>query len=444
MGATAAGLTVASYVYSAMARATASGFLTKVAVTQADNYSRGLVKQKVQHLFESIDGIEDVFRTGNRVAIKINLTGGSGNAYNAALKGVPITECMWTHPEVVRAVGELIIDAGVSGKDMYIVEALWDTGSFNNFGYLAVQQSLGAQMVDLNNKAPYADFVDLPVGDRKYYYTSFKVNKILSEVDVCVSIPKMKQHFEAGFTGALKNHVGSTPKSVYELPSNRSRREAIHTQGGLSNTHLPRSICDLNLARPIQLAVIDGVKNARGGEGVWNSTFRLAEDHVLLAGKDPVAADAVSAYLMGLNPEAATLPLPAGGQCDNHMHLLRQKGVGTNLLREIQIVGDGAHLVTSARPGQETALPEGFALYPNFPNPFNPETTIEFHLPVDAEVTIRIYSISGQEIETLIDGRLHHGLHETRWVPSGVASGIYFCEMRAGGYRSWTKLVYAK
>jgi hypothetical protein len=298
--------------------------------------------------------------------------------------------------------------------------------------------------VNLNSAAPYADFVNLAVGTSGYFYSSFRVNKILSDVNVYVSIPKMKEHYEAGVTGSLKNQIGMVPKQLYVTPTDQGRRGALHTEGGPSNTHLPRSVSDLNLARPVHLAVIDGVKNARGGEGVWNPTFRLAEDHVLLAGKEPVATDSIAAYLMGHDPAAATLSLPAGGTCDNHLELLHQRGVGTNHLDQIQAVGDGAGLVTSVLPGREPTVPSGVELYQNYPNPFNPSTTFRFHLPSEGEVRIRIYGATGEMVETLAEGLLPEGIHELRWTPGGIASGVYFCELRAGGFVERRKMIYQK
>ncbi|MEJ2629562.1 MAG: DUF362 domain-containing protein, partial [bacterium] len=158
---------------------------------------------------------------------------------------------------------------------------------------------------------------------------------------------KMKQHYDAGVTHSLKNQVGIVPKSYYELPYDHSRRAKLHDDGGDMMTHLPRSICDLNLTRPVHLAVIDGIKNAEGGEGTWNPTFQIAEYDVLLAGKDPVATDSVASYLMGNDPEAEKFQLPDGvRQCDNYLELLHQKGMGTNQMAEIEIKGDGAGLVT--------------------------------------------------------------------------------------------------
>jgi len=81
-------------------------------------------------------------------------------------------------------------------------------------------------------------------------------------------------------------------------------------------------------------------------------------------------------------------------------------------MREIEVVGDGAGLVTSVRPRPEPAIPNDFALYPNYPNPFNPSTTFKFHLPKAEYVTIKIYSITGEKVETLVEGQVSQGLHE--------------------------------
>jgi uncharacterized protein (DUF362 family) len=442
IGTASAGLLIAPYLKSASTFAHGLGgnlsYLAQVAVTQATTYDRALIKQKVQHLFESLGGIADIVKTGDKVAIKINLTGGGGDA-----------DHMWTNPEVLRAAGELIIDSGVKANDLYIVEALWSTSSYNNYGYADVQKALGAQMVNLNSAAPYATFIDKAVGDKSSNFSSFKMNQILNDINVYVSIPKMKQHYEAGVTCSLKNQIGTVPIQYYTIPTDQGRRGALHNStGGPSNSFLPHSICDLNLARPVHLALIDGVKNARGGEGTWNPTFQTWEDHVLLAGKDPVATDSIAAHLMGIDPEAAQikLPDPPGedrGYCDNYLELLHQKGIGTNQMSEIEIVGDGASLV-SVQPRDVPSIPNDFALYQNYPNPFNPSTTFKFLIPAAEHVTIRIYSITGREIVTLVDGLVSQGVHELRWTPNGIASGVYFCEMRAGGFIEGRKMIYQK
>ena len=449
-GASAAGLIVAPYLKTASvfagSHSAGSSSLAQVALTRATSYDRVLVKQRVQLLFDSLGGISDLMSAGKKVAIKLNLVGGSGSALSSKLGSRSVTESIWTHPEIARAVGELILDCGVNGNDIYFVESLWDSASYENFGYRNVQTYLGAQMVNLNRRDPFPDFVDLPVGANSYSFTSFRVNRILKDVDVFVSIPKMKEHYEAGVTASLKNQVGMVPKDLYTLPADSGRRGALHSTAGgePSTTRLPRSICDLAFARPVHLAVIDGIENARGGEGVWNPTFRLAQDHVLIAGKEPVAADSVAAYLMGHDPEAATMALPAGGQCDNHLDLLHQKGVGTNQMAEIQAVGDGADLVTSVVYQPYPAVPLGYDLCQNYPNPFNPMTTIRFSLPSEEYVTMRVVTATGQVVELLVEGTLTAGIHEIRWMPEEIASGVYFCELRAGGFVDRRKMIYQK
>jgi hypothetical protein len=268
----------------------------------------------------------------------------------------------------------------------------------------------------------------------------------LSDIDVYVSIPKLKQHYDAGVTASLKNQVGSVPMLNYVMPSlNDGRRSMLHYEGGDISFHLPHSICDLNLARPVHLAVIDGVRNARGGEGVWNPTFQTHQDNVLMAGKDPVATDSVAAYLMGNNPEAATFQLPDGvRQCDNYLDLLRNKGVGTNLMSEIELVGDGAGMVTAVQGKEKPALPTEIQLYQNYPNPFNPSTTIAFSLPHPEHIRLTLHNIVGQEIETLVDGEVPAGQHTIRWNANGLASGIYIYRLQAGRFVVAKKMIYQK
>lgn len=406
---------------------------TQVAATVADNYERTFIRQKIEHIFEAIGGLSDIISPGDKVGIKINLTGGSSWANHANLNGVDVRECLWTHPEVLRAVGELLIDSGISGNNIYIVEAMWDTASFNNYGYQEVQQYLGAQIVNLNNSQPYANFITKATGGDPYFYDSFILNQVLDEVDAFVSIPKMKHHVNAGVTNSMKNLVGIVPLQYYQMPTQQGTRSKLHIEGGEVGYHLPRSICDLNMARPIHLAVIDGIKNAQGGEGPWNSTFEPCEKHLLLAGKDPVATDSIAAMVMGNDPESPTLDLPGGLICDNHLWLAQQKGLGTNILANIELVGDGAGGIHGIKENKD--LNADMVLYQNFPNPASTSTSIKFELRRSGNVTLKIFSASGVELETPVRGLKSEGRHEVLVDVSGFAKGsyIFVLEMKGRG-----------
>jgi uncharacterized protein (DUF362 family) len=461
LGTAAAGLVLAPYVrpgnvlayeHHLTPASPARVSITQTAGTAADAYDPADVRQKIQYLFEQLGGISDVVKAGDKVALKINLTGGSGNATSPMLKGVPITEAMWTHPAVLQAVGELLIDAGVRPGDLTIVDALWDTGttapfgSNDGFGYAAVQKALGCNVVNLNSPAPYAAFASMSTGSSPFNFASLTMNQILQDVAVYVSIPKLKHHAEASLTCSLKNQVGAVPKSLYTIPTNTGRRQALHhPTGGGSNDYLPKSICDLNVARPVTLAVVDGIRNAKGGEGVWNSTFVPYRSQVLFAGKDPVATDSVGAFLMGLDCEAPSIPLPDGvSSCTNYLALLHAKGIGTNQLSEIDVVGDGAGLISSVRPETGVQRPTGFLLLPNFPNPFNPSTRIVFYAPKAGHVTVKVFTSAGAEIQTLVRGEVPAGQHDLYWSAEGLASGVYLCRMEAEQFSHTIRMIYVK
>ncbi|MCX6235345.1 MAG: DUF362 domain-containing protein [Bacteroidetes bacterium] len=406
---------------------------SKVAVTLADSYERELIKQKIQHLFDALGGIGDVVHSGDKVGIKINLTGGSSWANDLQLQGVDIRECAWTHPEVLRAVGELIIDNGVNPNDIYIVEAIWDMSSYSQFGYQSIQQYLGAQFINLNDDAPYSSFINVPTGSNYFFYSSFIMNRILEEVDVFISIPKMKQHYCAGVTHSMKNLIGSVPLQYYMMPTQQGTRSKLHIEGGNVGYHLPRSVCDLNMARPVHLAVIDGVKNARAGEGPWNPTFTPYEQNMLLAGKDPVATDSIASYVMGNDPEKAQLECPDGSICDNHLYLAHQKGMGTNILSEIELVGDGAGSVFGVDDDLQAAINNRIRFYPNNPNPFTSFTTFHFSIPRAGSVDLRVFNSLGQEVKTLVHGTMPSGEHKVEWRVNGLPSGIYHVRLSVDG-----------
>ena len=82
-------------------------------------------------------------------------------------------------------------------------------------------------------------------------------------------------------------------------------------------------------------------------------------------------------------------------------------------------------------------IPKRFALHPNTPNPFNPITRFSFDLPARAEITLRVYDVSGRRVRNLKDGTMKAGRHEVVWdgvndQGRSVASGIYFYRLEAG------------
>lgn len=85
-----------------------------------------------------------------------------------------------------------------------------------------------------------------------------------------------------------------------------------------------------------------------------------------------------------------------------------------------------------------------FELLQNYPNPFNPTTTISFSLGSASNVSVKIYNLLGEEVETLVSGDRSAGVFRVQWNAAGVASGIYLCRMQAGAYVETRKLILMK
>ena len=94
-------------------------------------------------------------------------------------------------------------------------------------------------------------------------------------------------------------------------------------------------------------------------------------------------------------------------------------------------------------------FPQGFALEQNFPNPFNPSTTIRYELPEDGLVNITIYDITGRHISTLVSSHQNAGYKSIQWNATNnkgqpVSAGLYLYTIQAGEFRQTKKMVLLK
>ncbi len=86
-----------------------------------------------------------------------------------------------------------------------------------------------------------------------------------------------------------------------------------------------------------------------------------------------------------------------------------------------------------APDGTQESLPQEFALLENYPNPFNPITTIDYDVPVQASVRIEVFNMLGQRVALLVDGEVQPGRHSSSFDASGLSSGAYLLRMEARG-----------
>ena len=171
-------------------------------------------------------------------------------------------------------------------------------------------------IVDLN----FDEIVEMEIPGGGYAQDRWSLPAAIVESDFVISVPVLKIHEDIGMTNAMKNFVGIAPGMVYGWPKMsgyppRSGNPGIpHTSGILDET-----ICDLVTAAGIDFALVDAIMCM---ERAKTDKFdgRQVRMNAILASADVVAADAVAAWLIGLNPfdiEYLTLAAQRGlGQCD--------------------------------------------------------------------------------------------------------------------------------
>lgn len=89
-------------------------------------------------------------------------------------------------------------------------------------------------------------------------------------------------------------------------------------------------------------------------------------------------------------------------------------------------------------------IPKEFKLYNNYPNPFNPSTTIKFDLPKGTDVKIAVYNLIGQEVTTLVNMHMPAGAYSISWDATNFASSVYFYRINAGTFTDIKKMVLVK
>jgi uncharacterized protein (DUF362 family) len=243
-----------------------------------------------------------------------------------------------------------------AGLESSLGFADWDVNALKAMGNVEFENTR-----NLGKGKSYAHF-KVPDGGRMF--STLDLNHSYMDTDVMVSLCKLKQHLTAGVTLSMKNCFGLTPNSLYGDKAGSedatAGRGPIHSPFGFENTSIklpglkagelskeptwrvPRTIVDICAARPIHLAIIDGITSMSGGEGPWcagANTLRFTSPGVLVVGKNPVSTDAVGTALMGYDDPRATRGTKPFHFCDNHLLMAEQAGLGTADLSKIEVLG---------------------------------------------------------------------------------------------------------
>ncbi|MGD0901192.1 MAG: DUF362 domain-containing protein [Thermoguttaceae bacterium] len=358
-----------------------------VAIQRAADYEPQPLRQALDKTLDFIGGIRKLVE-GKTVAVKINVTGGPGT-----LAGLPGYRTYHVHPNLLAALCGAISDAGA--RRIVIVESQYSSKtpeevlSSGGWDIRAIKAAGGQRVTfeDTRNRGAWPHYCRLKVPWGGFVFGAFDLNARYEKTDVMVSLAKLKDHTAAGVTMAVKNLFGIAPNSLYGdgAPNEEclaARGKILHqgTQGVPAGVpgelarswpnhwkrRVPRITADLAGARPIDLAIVDGIETTRGGEGPWTSTAEPIRPHLLLAGRNAVCSDAISTAAMGYDPQAPHGSFPFPG--DNHLLLLAQVGVGAIDPKQIEVRGlplekalfpFNPKRLPLADPGVYNALPRG-------------------------------------------------------------------------------------
>ncbi|HZW40026.1 MAG TPA: YCF48-related protein [Ignavibacteriaceae bacterium] len=117
------------------------------------------------------------------------------------------------------------------------------------------------------------------------------------------------------------------------------------------------------------------------------------------------------------------------------------QGLYTYRLKQVDYDGTAEY---SSEVTAEIGSPTVFRLDQNFPNPFNPSTVIKYSIPIQQQVTVKVFDLLGNEVSTLVNEVKSAGNYEITWNAANYASGLYFYQIKAGNFSDIKKMILMK
>lgn len=274
-----------------------------VAIVRCPDYDRARLREAVRQALHLLPAAPSLVRPGLKVLLKPNLISSSD----------PPERAVNTHPEFIRAVAELFIEAGCS---VFIGDSC---GSLSSGSTGRAIQVTGLPEVARETGAQILDFDRLPsrpvaVPNARVLH-SIQVPVILSDMDLIVTLPKFKTHGLTLMTGAVKNQLGVIP--------GKGKKDA-HVAAPKPDMMAEALVDVHSVVRP-RLAIMDAVLGMEGNGPTAGDPRNVG---LILASADCVALDAVAADIMGYAPGDIDTTTAAAA-----------RGLGVASLKEIPVVG---------------------------------------------------------------------------------------------------------
>ncbi|HET6418996.1 MAG TPA: DUF362 domain-containing protein [Geobacteraceae bacterium] len=239
-----------------------------VTIEKASGYGRDEIKSAVIRLLEPLGGMDAFVKPGEKVLLKPNM-----------LSAKPPEAAVTTHPEVLRAVIELVLECGglpLVGDSPGIGRC---KAVAEKSGMMEVIRETGAQL------AVFEETVEVPGTG---VFKRFELGRPYMESDRIINLPKLKTHEMMTITCSVKNLFGAVAGPA---------KIAWHLKAGVDRELFARMLLEIYLLRKPDLNIVDAV-TAMEGDGPGNGDPRHAG--LLLAGTNPVAVDVIAAEIAGI------------------------------------------------------------------------------------------------------------------------------------------------
>lgn len=349
-----------------VARADAAPSST-VAVARCPSYDSG-VAPAMRKLFDQIGGIGKLV-SGKTVAVKI----GMASPIRERTDFRPAWCTRWSHPAVIGAAVHLIGQAGArririlegSSEDDHPLEENFLIGGWDPAGLLTAAPNV--EMENTGFRGLGKNYARLDVAGGGLIYPAFDFNHSYKDCDVLVSIGKLKEHPNTGISLSIKNMLWALPGTIYgdsagfETPALRPFGEFTMLYKGFRQPpetspaekdpasprepgyRVPRILVDILRARPVDLAIVDGVETQTSVESTAldpaaGRKIHLINPGILVAGRNAVCTDAVAMAVMGFDP-LADRGKPPFETCDSVLRLAEEAGIGIRDASKLEVAG---------------------------------------------------------------------------------------------------------
>jgi hypothetical protein len=263
--------------------------------------------------------------------------------------------------------------------------------------------------------------------DRRYYYN---VNAV-PWLNVDGIINDVWPFSEANFQNAMSQRMGTATPMFVTVQDSRIPGDSIKAVVTVTNlTNLPTGNYYLRVMS-VEKKIVYLSPPGTNGETVFWDVFR----HAFPSSQGTAISTNAGTYTFEFKYK------PCSVEVDSMMHTIAFVQNDNN--KDNMNSNNGSSFPTAIEPYSKE-FPAGYELSQNYPNPFNPATHIKFSMPKAGSVSLKVYDVLGNEVQTLVEGSHPAGTYTIYFDGSSLASGVYFYKLTMDNFSETKKMSLIK